>query len=44
MKAKPETVEQATERIAKRMSVERTGSDSMWELFLQAAYKEYYKL
>lgn len=38
------TTEQATERIAKRISIEKTGSDAMWELFLQEAYKEYYKL
>lgn len=37
-------VEKATEKIAKRMAKEQTGSDALWEMFLTEAYREYYKL
>ena len=38
------TTEQATEKIARRISKEQTGSESLWELCLPDAYKEYYGL
>lgn len=39
-----QTTEQATEKIARRMAKESMGSESLWELFLQDAYREYYEL
>jgi len=34
------TTEEITEEIAKRISIEKTGSDAMWELCLPEAYSE----
>jgi len=38
-----ETV-QATEKIARRISSEQTGSEALWEMFLTQAYDEYFEL
>jgi len=36
--------EKAIERIARRISIEKTGSEAMWELFLTNASTKYFKL
>lgn len=41
MKTK-ETIEQATTRIAKRLAREAGQPESLWQLFLMAAYEEYH--
>jgi hypothetical protein len=37
-------IEQATEKIARRMAREDGQPEALWELYLMAAYQEYYGL